>query len=170
MSNFLHYIYKYIATHLPNSRSKFFGKTSKKIREILFNKITGNQGKNLNIQRHASFSKKVILGDNSGIGTGCVIEGPTIIGENVMMGPDVLIYTVNHETSNISIPMIKQGMTDPEKVSIGNDVWIGARAIILPGVSIGDGAVIAAGAVVTKDIAPYSVVGGVPAKLIKMRK
>lgn len=55
------------------------------------------------------------------------------------------------------------------KVRIGNDVWIGANAVILPGVTVGDGAVIAAGAVVTKDVKPYSIVGGVPAKLIKYR-
>ena len=65
--------------------------------------------------------------------------------------------------------MGKQGMREAE-VIIGNDVWIGMRSIIMPGVKIGDGAVIGAGAVVTKDVPDYAIVGGVPARIIKYRK
>lgn len=63
-----------------------------------------------------------------------------------------------------------QGMTEKRKVTIGNDVWIGQRVMIMPGVTIGDGCIIAAGAVVTKDIPPYSIAGGVPARVLKSRK
>ena len=73
----------------------------------------------------------------------------------------------NQEVRNI--PMMEQGSTEPAPVVIGDDVWIGRRAIIMPGVRIGNGCVIGAGAVVTKDVPPYCVVGGVPAKIIKKR-
>ena len=86
-----------------------------------------------------------------------------------MMGPEVVIYTSQHEFGRTDIPMQQQGKTPTMPVTIGNDVWIGRRAIIMPGVTIGNGAIIGAGAIVTKDVPDYSVVGGVPAKVIKMR-
>ena len=86
-----------------------------------------------------------------------------------MMGPQCYIYTQNHEYSSIDKPMRLQGPQEIRPVSIGNDVWIGSRVTILPGVNIGDGAIIAAGAVVTKDVPSYAIVGGVPAKLLRMR-
>lgn len=86
------------------------------------------------------------------------------------MGPEVLIYTQNHCYEDETKPIIQQGYTKTKPVVIGDDVWIGARAIILPGVNIGSHSVVGAGAVVTKDVPDYSVVGGVPAKVIKRRK
>ena len=86
-----------------------------------------------------------------------------------MMGPDVTILTQTHNIERIDIPMGQQGMRVSEVV-IGNDVWIGMRAIIMPGVKVGNGAVIGTGAVVTKDVPDYAVVGGVPAKIIRFRK
>jgi maltose O-acetyltransferase len=65
--------------------------------------------------------------------------------------------------------MNRQGNTEKRPVEIGDDVWIGARAVLLPGVKVGDGAVIAAGAIVTKEVAPYTIVGGNPARVIKSR-
>jgi long-chain acyl-CoA synthetase len=90
-------------------------------------------------------------------------------GDNVMMGPEVVVYTSGHCFDRTDIPMAEQGSTSPRAVTIGNDVWLGRRVIIMPGVTIGDGCVIGAGAVVTKDIPAYSVAGGVPAKVIKSR-
>jgi len=69
----------------------------------------------------------------------------------------------------IDIPINQQGSTEEKPIEIGNDVWIGTRVIILPGVKIGDHSIIGAGAVVTKSFPPYSIIGGVPAKLIKKR-
>ena len=86
-----------------------------------------------------------------------------------MMGPEVVIYTSGHKFDRTDIPMMEQGNTDAEPVTIGDDVWIGRRVMIMPGVTIGNGCVIGAGAVVTKDIPPYSVAGGVPAKVLKSR-
>jgi maltose O-acetyltransferase len=92
-----------------------------------------------------------------------------IIGDNVMMGPEVVFYTTRHNNSRTDIPMNMQGIETGIPIVIGNDVWIGRRAIILPGVTIGDGCIIGAGAVVTKSFPPYSVIGGVPAKIVKNR-
>ena len=86
-----------------------------------------------------------------------------------MMGPNVTILTHTHIIDRTDIPMGQQGMRIAEVV-IGNDVWIGMRVIIMPGIKIGDGAVIGAGAVVTKDVPDFAIVGGVPAKIIKYRK
>lgn len=128
-------------------------------------------GKNVNIEKGANFGtgKGVSIGNNSGLGINCKIRGPLIIGENVMMGPDVTILTHTHRIERTDIPMDKQGSI-VKGVTIGNDVWIGMRSIIMPGVKIGNGAVIGAGAVVTKDVPDYAIVGGIPAKVIRYRK
>ena len=76
----------------------------------------------------------------------------------------------NHAFDRTDIPMNQQGFTPEKPIVIEDDVWIGARVIILPGVHIGTGAVVGAGAVVTKDVPDYAVVGGNPARILKMRK
>ncbi len=85
-----------------------------------------------------------------------------MIGDNVLIGPSVIIWSQNHKFSSRNLPISTQGY-DYKKVEIGDDVWIAARATILPGVKIGHGAIICAGAVVTKDVEEYSIVAGVPA-------
>ena len=157
--------YKLTASWLPISQRSAL---AKKLRAFWGSKIA-QCGKNVNIERNAYFTPELIIGDNSGVGINCEIYGPVTIGENVMMGPEVVIYTSGHRHDRTDIPMIEQGRDAVEPVQIGNDVWIGARATILDGVKIGDGAVIAAGAVVTKDVPSYAIVGGVPAKVIKYR-
>lgn len=110
------------------------------------------------------------IGDNSNIGPysyiGC--SGYIEIGNNVMISPRVSIYAENHiyEDSNVSIK--SQGIKR-EFVKIEDDCWIAANSVILAGVTIGRGSVIAAGSVVTKDVPPYSVAAGIPAKIIKQR-
>ena len=89
---------------------------------------------------------------------------PVWIGDYVMIGPGVLITTVNHP---LSLQGRRKHLATAKPVYIGDDVWIGGNATILPGVHIGNNVVIAAGAVVTKDIPDHCVVGGVPAKIIK---
>jgi maltose O-acetyltransferase len=127
-------------------------------------------GKKINIEKGAIFSAKVSLGDYSGIGMNSRINGDCSIGDYVMMGSDVVVITRNHAFDRTDIPMMHQGFEEERPVVIGNDVWIGDRVIIMPGVNIGDGSIIAAGAVVTKDVPAYSIVGGVPARVIKSRK
>lgn len=163
-------IYYLIGKNLPSS-SFVFGTFSKKFRGFLIKQIFDYVGENVNVEKNVFFGsgKGFKIGKNSGLGLNSRLQGPLSIGENVMMGPEVMIFTQNHNYNRTDIPMIEQNNSEREPVNIGNDVWIGARAIILPGVNIGDGAIIAAGAVVTKDVESYTMVGGVPAKIIKRR-
>lgn len=163
-------LYYFIARHLPASYSPYALK-SMGIRYILCKRIFKAVGHNVNIEHGAFFGKgeDIEIGDNSGIGINCRVSGPLKIGKNVMMGPEVMIYTSNHVIEDINKPMITQGETEKKLVEIEDDVWIGSRAIILPGISIATGAVVAAGAVVTKDVPAYAIVGGNPAKIIKYR-
>ena len=94
-------------------------------------------------------------------------KGGITIGDNVLIGPNVVLRSNNHMFQDVLIPIREQGMTQGEIV-VGDDVWIASNAVILAGVKIGRGAVVAAGGVVTKDVPDYAVVGGVPAKLIKV--
>lgn len=126
-------------------------------------------GKGVNIYPKAQFSSKVELGNNSDIGLSARIQGKCIIGNNVMMGPEVMIWTINHKTSDFKVPMISQGTEDERPVIIGDDCWIGSRVIILPGVKIGNGVIIGAGAVVSRDIPDYAVAVGNPAYVVKYR-
>lgn len=94
--------------------------------------------------------------------------GKIIIGDYVQTGANVMMFAFNHGTALNNIPMIKQDYYEGDIV-IEDDVWIGAGSIILPGVRIGKGAVIASNAVVNKDVPENTIVGGVPAKLIRHR-
>lgn len=108
--------------------------------------------------------KNINLGKNVFINSCCHFQdqGGITIGNNVLIGHNVVIATLNHNQN----PELRASII-PKPVKIGNNVWIGSNATILPGVSISDGAIIAAGAVVTKDVKKNSIVGGNPAKLIK---
>jgi acetyltransferase-like isoleucine patch superfamily enzyme len=108
--------------------------------------------------------KNLTIGKRVFINSGCKFQdqGGITIGDDVLIGHNVVIATLNH-----SFDPEHRGDLEPRPVEIGHKVWIGANATILPGVTIGDGAIVAAGAVVTKDVTPLTVVGGVPAKLIK---
>ena len=161
-------LYNSFAKYLPQSYSKF-SLASKYIRAFCAKLILDSCGKNVNIERKARFSSRVEIGSNSGIGLNAFLSGKVIIGDDVMMGPDCIIYTQNHSFQRTDITIRSQG-NEPEKtVIIKNDVWIGGQVIILPGVVIYDGAVIGAGSVVTKNVEPYSIVAGNPARLIKYR-
>jgi maltose O-acetyltransferase len=141
-----------------------------KDQEIFMQKNIQKGWKNINVEHGAFFGsgRDIEVGDNTGIGINCRIAGPLKIGRDVMMGPDVMIFTQNHENSRLDIPMNLQ--TAPKKpVIIEDDVWIAARVIILPGITVHKGAIIGAGAVVTKDVPEYAVVGGNPARIIKFR-
>lgn len=159
-------MYKLTASWLPISQRS---KLAKSMRLFWAKRILKKCGKNVNIERDSVFGPGVSIGDNSGIGIKCELYGPVNIGSDVMMGPEVVIYTSGHNFDRTDTPMRLQGSTDYHPVTIGDDVWIGRRTMIMPGVTIGNGCIIGAGAVVTKDVPEYSVVGGVPAKVIKRR-
>lgn len=163
----IYVLYKFFASGLPKSQHV---KIAQKLRTFFAKRIVRHCGKNVNIEKHASFTPGLSIGNNSGVGIMCEVNGFVTIGENVMMGPEVVIYSSSHKYDRTDIPMCEQGFDDPKEVVIEDDVWLGRRVIIMPGVHIGKGSIIGAGAVVTKDIPEYSVAAGVPAKVVKSRK
>ncbi len=162
-------LYNVFAKHLPVSYS-YINVGQKKFRALCGKLILEKCGKNVNIEKGAIFSSKVQLGDNSGIGINAHISGTTYIGSDVMMGPDCIIYTWNHKFNDVTTTMRGQGFQAEKPVYIGNDVWIGGRVIILPGVHIGNHCIIGAGSVVTKDVPDWAIVAGNPAVVKKYRK
>ena len=108
----------------------------------------------------------VIIGNHTRIGLHNTIIGPVTIGSHVNLAQGITITALNHNFSNPDKRIDEQGVSTTS-VTIGDDIWIGANAVVLPGVSIGSHSVVAAGAVVTKDVPPHSLVAGVPAKVIK---
>lgn len=158
-----------IARYLPESHSviKFGGY----FRRFLCKRIFRKCGSNINIERKAWFASgiDIEIGDNSGIGVNAHIPNGTIIGDNVMMGPNCYILDVNHVFERTDIPMIRQGKTTKKTTVIGNDVWIGRDVLMTPGRTIADGSIIAGRCVLTKDFPKYSIVGGNPSKLIRCR-
>ncbi len=109
-------------------------------------------GRNLNVNR----------------GVHIYARGGIRLGDYVLIGPNVVITSSQHRYDTKDIPILFQGH-QKKQVVIGNDVWIGANAVILPGVTIGDGTIIGAGSVVTNNTEPYSIVGGAPARKIGER-
>ena len=162
-------VYYRIGSKLPSSQNRF-GKYYKHFRAILAKQFIRHCGENVNIEPHSYFSVELSIGDNSGIGQNSILYGKVTIGNNVMMGEQCIIYTRNHSTSRTDIPMMLQGFDKSKPVIIGDDVWIGGRVTILPGVNVGDGSILAAGAVVVKDVPPYTMVAGNPAIVKKHRK
>ena len=108
----------------------------------------------------------VVIGDYTRIGIHNTIIGPVTIGSHVNLAQGITVTALNHNFENTNERIDLQGVTT-KQVIINDDVWIGANAVILPGVTIGRHAVVAAGAVVTTDVPENTVVGGVPAKMIK---
>lgn len=161
----LYLFYRLTAAWLPQHLV-----VARKFRYIWLKLIVAKCGTNIDVDKFARFTPELKIGNNSGIGNYCELNGPITIGDDVMMGPEVVMYTTRHNDEHTDIAMRYQGFKEQLPIVIGNDVWIGRRVIIMPGVTVGDGVIIGAGAVVTKNIPPYCVVGGVPAKVIRYRK
>ncbi len=113
---------------------------------------------------YTDYGQNISIGKNVFINSGCCFQdqGGITIGDNVLIGQQVVLATLNHDL----VPKERANLI-PAPIRIGNGVWIGAHATVLAGVTIGNGVVVAAGAVVTKDVPANAVVGGVPAKIIK---
>ena len=108
----------------------------------------------------------VVIGDHTRIGLHNTIIGPVTIGCHVNLAQGITVTGLNHNFESTDKRIDEQGVST-QQVTIGDDIWIGANAAIMPGVTIGNHCVVAAGAVVTKDVPPHSLVAGVPAKIIK---
>lgn len=114
---------------------------------------------------HCSYGVNVRLHDRVYLNAGCVIldSAPVHIGRGSMLGPGVQIYCADHHRD---IEKRRAGIERALPVRVGADVWIGGGAILLPGVTVGDGAIVAAGAVVSRDVVPGSRVAGIPARAL----
>lgn len=154
--------------HLPASYFPF-GKLFNALRVGLLRKMFCIGEKTV-IQTGFRFGMKGVLR----IGRHCQINEDVYIqsaeiGDYVLIAQRVAILSVTHRMDRLDVPIKMQGSTESQPVKIESDVWIGRNAVIMPGIQIGKGAVVGAGAVVTKNVPPYAIVGGVPAKVIKYR-
>ncbi|MDZ5783099.1 sugar O-acetyltransferase [Marinococcus luteus] len=135
----------------------------------LLQEIVGTMGEEARISPPfwCDYGYNIYLGNHFFANFNCVMldEAPITFGDGVMLGPGVHIYTVNHPMEEVSRATLQEYGSP---VTIGHNVWIGGGAIINPGVRIEDGAVIASGAVVTKDVSARTLVGGNPARLIRL--
>lgn len=150
--------YNYILSNLP----------SRILRHTVLRRWLGSFGPGCGVQRGCKFlnGRKVHLGRRVVVNFGCLFDGRTYsihVGNDVSIGPEAAILTLGHDPQS---PVFANA---GGPVRIGNHVWIAYRAVILPGVDIGEGAVVAAGAVVTRDVPAYAIVAGAPAKVVGER-
>lgn len=138
------------------------------ILRLVFKRI----GRNFLLGRRIIFSspQNIDIGDNVFINAGCILhgEGGLTIGDDTLIGPYTTIWTSNHNFADARVPIREQGHSCAP-VKIDRDVWIGALVTIVAGVTIGEGSVVGANAVVTKDVPSFSVVAGNPARVIRLR-
>ena len=151
----LSYCYNSCVTYLPVNW----------VRTSYLSAYLSKLGRKTNVQMRCRFlnGRRVSLGEHNVINFGCLFDGRKFnitTGSNVSIGPEATILTLGHD------PQCHEFSDKGGDVVIGDRAWIGYRALIMPGVTIGEGAVVAAGAVVTKDVEPFTIVGGVPAKKI----
>lgn len=165
-----------------NYNRKQFLKEISKIKCFVSNTSTGYwkvkyEGRNLVPENCQFLSDSISLGYATTLGVNNIISGNVSIGKYCQLGANVAIHANNHPISylttyinyNLFDGELKKNIDYSNKISIGNDVWIGQGVIIIGNLNIGNGAILAAGSIVVKDVEPYSIVGGNPAKLIKYR-
>jgi len=146
----------------------------KRIRAWHYRGLLAGAGDNLRVAAGFKITdpNNLVVGDNCYLGEDAQLYawGERItLGNNVLVAAGVRMITRKHGFADPGVPMSEQGYTHAP-ITIEDDVWIGFQALILPGVTIGRGSIIGANAVVTKDVAPYSIMGGVPARLIRRRR
>ncbi|HNM67894.1 MAG TPA: acyltransferase [Chitinophagales bacterium] len=161
-------LYYSIFSNFPNSWWPM-GKLFNKLRIAIAKRVLPI-GNDVLIEKNVYFGS----GNNVSIGNNCQINEAVrldnvTIGNNVMIARETIILGKMHESKDLDIPMNMQGVKDVQKTIIEDNVWLGLRVIVMPGVIIKRGTIVAAGAVITKDTEPNSIYGGVPAKKIKDR-
>ena len=168
-------------TPAASDRSRIPGPLQRLTRRVLNKLAVGSNvttGKNLRagLGSRINALHKLQVGDDVSVGPGSLIEVNGVIGDFVLIARNVqIVGRMDHDISEVGTPIVKatwvgdRNPRDEDGVNIGRDVWIGAGAIILGGVCIGEGSVIGAGSVVTKDIPPYSIAVGSPARRVSSR-
>jgi acetyltransferase-like isoleucine patch superfamily enzyme len=158
LSSFLEWISNDIISAIPSHH----------FRNFFYRHIVGLKlGKESSIAMHTKFSafQNIVIKNNTAINQNVYLDGrgKLLIGQNVNIGRNVCIYTAQHDINSPDFKYVEK------PVEIGDNAWIASNAVIIPGVKIEEGAVVAAGAVVNKDVKSYTIVGGNPAKFIKKR-
>lgn len=162
-------VMEFVTAHIPGSLGLL-------LRRFYYKVCLGKQGDNFNIGVWCRIQQPqaLFIGNHVGINDRAWIAankngGSITIQDYTIIGPNCVLHSGNHIYGNPSIPIKSQGFSFAS-IHIGKDVWIAANVTILKGVTIGTGAIIAAGSVVNKDVKPYQIVGGIPAKVIGIRK
>ncbi len=170
MKAFFLFAYYSFGTYLPDIAFPM-GKVFNRVRCYLLKRFLVGFGKGNEFDSHVYLGKgdDVEIGDYCQINTRCRLVNVKI-GNYVMIAPEVAFIPQFHKSDSMEVPMSKQGALDFPQAIVEDDVWIGFRAVIMPGLRIGKGSIIGAQAVVTKDVAPYTIVAGIPAKLIRVRR
>lgn len=163
-------IYYLIGIYLPDIAFPF-GRTFNAIRCFVLKRFLTRfgYGNEFDSQIYLGKGDDVEIGDNCQINTHCRLVNVKI-GNYVMIAPDVVFIPKLHRSESLTTPMSKQGVIDFPHTIVEDDVWIGYGVVIMPGLRIGKGSIIGAQAVVTRDVAPFTVVAGVPAKIIRSRR
>ena len=164
------FLYYAIVQYLPMQPFPGY-KIFYRIRYYVVKRILNSCGEGVVVKNKCYFGdgSRLTVGNRTQLGQNAKLGGKITLGNDVLMGPDVVMMAVSHVHDRTDIPINQQGSENEKEILIGNDVWIGTRAIILPGVKIGSHSIVAAGAVVTQSFDEYSIIGGVPARLIKKR-
>jgi len=168
MRIFWRLVYELVARHLPASGYPLVGRTFNAARVACVRRFVARCGRDLTIGPDVTLSRTSVLGDHVTINEHCSLQGCDI-GDHALIAPLCYVVTRNHRFEDLETPIASQGYGEERPPRIGRDVWIGARVMLMPAVTIGDGAVIAAGAVVTRDVPPRAIVGGVPARVLRFR-
>lgn len=158
-----------LVRHIPSSGIRSW---PCRLRVALLRRMVRTCGQGVNVLpgAYVGFPHNLSIGDNTGIGLKCYLSctDRVTLGARVLMGPEVMVFTSNHVWNPELATYFKQGETTAP-VEILDDAWIGARSIVLPGVTIGRGCTVAAGSVVTQSTPDFSVVAGVPARVLKIK-
>jgi acetyltransferase-like isoleucine patch superfamily enzyme len=163
------FLYYALASHLPDLAFPG-GRAFNAFRCGCLRRVLPSFGK----QNEIDANVYVGNGADVSIGSRCQINRGTrldrvSIGDCVMLGPDVVVIGQLHGATKTDVPMVDQGKYTKDPTVIEDDVWIGTRAIVMPGIRIGTGSIVGAGAVVTHDVPALAVVAGVPARVVRSR-
>ncbi len=162
-------VYEIVAKHLPGYiLGARMERAFSSFRVFCVRRFAAACGEGVFIGPGVTVASSCEIGDHVTINENCRMQSCKI-GDYALIAPGCYAITRNHHFNDPTIPIVEQGYEREQPPEIGRDVWLGARVMLLPGIRVGDGAVVAAGAVVTKDVPPHTIVGGVPAKVIRRR-